>query len=198
MAGIKVTDLPVLGAAAPEDVMYIVDTSTNTSKQIAVEDLNVIPLDGTATGAPITGDLQVKDLDGESFKLFYNDSNSDENGLYFETTDQTSESIKVGLITNGSDGTQAVNGVAPGASFVRVVNSSNETTSIGVGDGQITISVRSNQLLVIEEDSIGFFNKAATPSVQAAAIADPTDLASLLTALPALLAALRAYGIIAE
>jgi hypothetical protein len=34
MAGIKVTDLPVLGAAAPDDVMYIVDTSTNTSKQI--------------------------------------------------------------------------------------------------------------------------------------------------------------------
>lgn len=39
MAGIKVTDLPVLGAAAPNDVMYIVDTSTNTSKQIAVEDI---------------------------------------------------------------------------------------------------------------------------------------------------------------
>jgi hypothetical protein len=39
MAGIKVTDLPVLGAAAPDDVMYIVDTSTNTSKQIAVEDI---------------------------------------------------------------------------------------------------------------------------------------------------------------
>jgi hypothetical protein len=41
MAGIKVTDLPVLGAAAPDDVMYIVDTSTNTSKQIAVEDMFV-------------------------------------------------------------------------------------------------------------------------------------------------------------
>jgi hypothetical protein len=39
MAGIKVTDLPVLGAAAPDDVMYIVDTSTNTSKQINVEDI---------------------------------------------------------------------------------------------------------------------------------------------------------------
>lgn len=39
MAGIKVTDLPVLGAAAPDDVMYIVDISTNTSKQINVEDI---------------------------------------------------------------------------------------------------------------------------------------------------------------
>jgi hypothetical protein len=39
MAGIKVTDLPVLGAAAPNDVMYIVDTLTGTSKQINVEDI---------------------------------------------------------------------------------------------------------------------------------------------------------------
>ena len=39
MAGIKVTDLPVLGAAAIDDVMYIVDTSTNTSKQIEVGDM---------------------------------------------------------------------------------------------------------------------------------------------------------------
>ena len=39
MAGIKVTDLDVLGAAAPDDVFYIVDTSTNTSKQIAVGDI---------------------------------------------------------------------------------------------------------------------------------------------------------------
>jgi hypothetical protein len=39
MAGIKVTDLPVLGAAAPDDVIYIVETLTNTSKQIAVEDI---------------------------------------------------------------------------------------------------------------------------------------------------------------
>ena len=39
MAGIKVTDLPVLGAAETDDVFYIVDTSTNTSKQIEVGNL---------------------------------------------------------------------------------------------------------------------------------------------------------------
>jgi hypothetical protein len=39
MAGIKVTDLPVLGAAAPDDVMYIVETLTNTSKQIEIQDV---------------------------------------------------------------------------------------------------------------------------------------------------------------
>jgi hypothetical protein len=39
MAGVKVTDLPVLGAAASDDVLYIVDTSDNLSKQIEVSNL---------------------------------------------------------------------------------------------------------------------------------------------------------------
>jgi hypothetical protein len=39
MAGVKVTDLPALGTAASDDIMYIVDTSTNTSKQIEVQNL---------------------------------------------------------------------------------------------------------------------------------------------------------------
>ena len=36
MAGVKVTDLTSLATADPTDVMYIVDTSSNTSKQIEV------------------------------------------------------------------------------------------------------------------------------------------------------------------
>jgi hypothetical protein len=36
MAGVKVTDLTPLPTAASDDVMYIVDTSSNTSKQIEV------------------------------------------------------------------------------------------------------------------------------------------------------------------
>ena len=39
MAGVKVTDLSTLGAAAADDILYIVDTSTNTSKQIEVQNL---------------------------------------------------------------------------------------------------------------------------------------------------------------
>ena len=39
MAGVKVTDLPALGTAASDDVLYIVDTSDDTSKQIEVGDL---------------------------------------------------------------------------------------------------------------------------------------------------------------
>jgi hypothetical protein len=36
MAGVKVTDLNTLATAASDDVLYIVDTSTNTSNQIEV------------------------------------------------------------------------------------------------------------------------------------------------------------------
>jgi hypothetical protein len=39
MAGVKVTDLPSTASAASTDVMYIVDTGSNTSKQIEVGDL---------------------------------------------------------------------------------------------------------------------------------------------------------------
>jgi hypothetical protein len=39
MAGVKVTDLTTLGTADPTDIMYIVDTTANQSKQIEVQDI---------------------------------------------------------------------------------------------------------------------------------------------------------------
>jgi hypothetical protein len=39
MAGVKVTDLTTLATAANDDIMYIVDTSSNTSKQIEVQNI---------------------------------------------------------------------------------------------------------------------------------------------------------------
>lgn len=39
MAGVKVTDLTTLGAADATDVMYIVDTSANQSKQIELQNI---------------------------------------------------------------------------------------------------------------------------------------------------------------
>lgn len=39
MAGVKVTDLTTLATAANDDIFYIVDTSSNTSKQIEVQDI---------------------------------------------------------------------------------------------------------------------------------------------------------------
>jgi hypothetical protein len=41
MAGVKVTDLPALGTAAPDDILYIVDTNTDQSKKIEVQNLFV-------------------------------------------------------------------------------------------------------------------------------------------------------------
>jgi len=39
MAGVKVTDLPSLGTAAPDDILYIVDTNTDQSKKIEVQNI---------------------------------------------------------------------------------------------------------------------------------------------------------------
>jgi len=41
MAGVKVTDLAVLGTAAATDILYIVDAATDQSKQIEVQNLFV-------------------------------------------------------------------------------------------------------------------------------------------------------------
>jgi hypothetical protein len=39
MAGVKVTDLAALGAAAPDDILYIVDTTADQSRKIEVQNL---------------------------------------------------------------------------------------------------------------------------------------------------------------
>jgi hypothetical protein len=39
MAGVKVTDLTALSTAASDDIMYIVDTSSNQSKKIEVQNI---------------------------------------------------------------------------------------------------------------------------------------------------------------
>ena len=53
MAGVKVTDLTTLGAADPTDVMYIVDTSANQSKQIEVQNIfNGMPQFESGTFTP--------------------------------------------------------------------------------------------------------------------------------------------------
>lgn len=39
MAGVKVTDLTSLGSATPTDIMYIVDTGSNQSRQIEVQNI---------------------------------------------------------------------------------------------------------------------------------------------------------------
>lgn len=59
MAGVKVTDLTTLGAADATDVMYIVDTSANQSKQIEVQDIySGMPQFESGTFTPVISDEQ--------------------------------------------------------------------------------------------------------------------------------------------
>lgn len=54
MAGVKVTDLNTLGTADPADIMYIVDTSTNESKQIEVQNIyDGLPQFASGTFTPV-------------------------------------------------------------------------------------------------------------------------------------------------
>ena len=131
MAGIKVTDLPVLAESAPDDVMYIVDTSTNTSSQIEVADIKITAISSTASG------------DTASF-----------------------------IASAGSRLQADFNGYRP-----LFLSGTEEADTI-----------------------IGFFAKAnvSAGSLQAAAIADATDATDVITQLNTLLAAMRAYGLIAE
>jgi hypothetical protein len=65
MAGIKITELPSLSTAASDDVLYIVDTSTNTSKKIEVG--NIVSLESGTWTPTITTDYQSSTL----FKAIY-------------------------------------------------------------------------------------------------------------------------------
>lgn len=58
MAGVKVTDLTPLGAAASDDVFYIVDTSANQSKKIEVQNI----FDGMPQLASGTAALSVSNV----------------------------------------------------------------------------------------------------------------------------------------
>jgi prepilin-type processing-associated H-X9-DG protein len=179
MAGIKVTDLPVLATPATDDVLYIVDTSTNTSKQISVED-------ATSLSIPLAGTTQM--------------------GAAEITHTSTGKTANVGFVdgsvyltATGADGGGTVSAGEDTTIIQYDAAVSGYSSSVLLSDGLIDISINGT---VIQGEWDGDNQKLAffgsTPVVKAAAIADPTDLASLLTALPSLLAAMRAYGLIAE
>jgi len=57
MAGVKVTDLTPLATAANDDIMYIVDTSSNTSKQIEVQNIyDGMPQFASGSFTPVISD----------------------------------------------------------------------------------------------------------------------------------------------
>jgi len=98
-----------------------------------------IPLAGTDVGAPVTGDIQVKDLDGESWKLWYLDTDSAQSALEFLFQDISSETYFAGLTRVNTTGDQFVLAVGNGSAVMRCVNSSLEPTEISVSNGQINV-----------------------------------------------------------
>jgi hypothetical protein len=142
MAGIKVTDLPVLGAAASDDALYIVDTSTNTSKQIAVEDIiptitstdGSITIDNTDPSAPDLSANQITslNLDGDTFAEFRSEegivlyakfNNSDFSNPFTLTNDEGV--IKISFFNTDQSSTQAaaIPDATDEASAITAVNS---------------------------------------------------------------------------
>jgi hypothetical protein len=58
MAGVKVTDLTTLATAANDDIFYIVDTSSNTSKQIEVQNIyDGMPQFASGTFTPVESNV---------------------------------------------------------------------------------------------------------------------------------------------
>lgn len=209
MASRKLPALPTATEVTTSDKIYIVDVSDTTespqgtSKQALISEFpsSGIPLAGTETGAPITGDLQVKDLDGEEFRLKYTDNNAEENGLGFQFTDNLGSVYQSSLYGNGADDSQSIIGVESQIAVFRVVSPSNVPSVASLSLEQFYITLKNSKIasfVNISEPEIGFFNKSESGSAQAAAIADATNATDVITQLNTLLAAMRAYGFIAE
>jgi hypothetical protein len=190
MAGRKITQLPTLTTPTATDKLVIVDVSDTsespqgTSKQIAVGDLNAIPLSGTETGSPLTGTIEM------------------DAGIKLTQTTIGDDLHYMGFNEDGDYGIQVSDEVVGHSGRIVVTSAGGNISSFDSVDGNAQIFVGrglSNEAIAgISTTKFGIFTKANDPSPQAAAIADPTDLASLLTALPSLLAAMRAYGFIDE
>jgi hypothetical protein len=177
MAGVKVTDLPVLASAASDDVLYIVDTSTNQSRQIEVENLNQIPLAGTTAmeAASITHTST-----GKTASVQFIDGG-------------------VGLEGNGAAGTGYVFSGEDNTIIQYDDGVSGYISQINLADGSIALSLTGGAVMELEWDGsdnkLSFFNVA--PVSKQAAIADATDEASAISAVNDILAVLRSYGLIA-
>jgi hypothetical protein len=84
MAGVKVTDLTSTTTAANDDIFYIVDTSSNTSKQIEVQDIySGMPQFASGTYTPVYSNV----TNGATITI--------EGGLYSRVGDIVTVSIKL-------------------------------------------------------------------------------------------------------
>lgn len=194
MASRKLTALPTATEVTISDKIYIVDVSDTTespqgtSKQATVSELPTsgIPLSGTAEGAPLTGVIEVQ-------------------SGYLAQWTNGDVVTRVGISEDGDYSMERKDLVTGAVSLVFLGNPSNPQVNLVASDGtkqtqMIAGFSGSNTFQAFETERIGYFNKANSTdaSAQAAAIANATNSTDVITQLNTLLAAMRAYGLIAE
>jgi hypothetical protein len=104
MAGVKVTDLTTLSTAANDDIMYIVDTSSNTSKQIEVQNIyDGMPQFASGTFTPTFTD----EVDCTVTAL---------RGIYSRVNDVVTMSLYLSIALDNAGGTGTFNVALPVAS----------------------------------------------------------------------------------
>jgi hypothetical protein len=186
--------IPLLTAVAQEGPSGSGITSILSDTLTVTEDGGVarvelpyegIPLTGTEEDKPLTGTIKVE----EAVKL-----------AEWTIGDEV---YSIGFV-EGSFMFTVVNTVS--GAFNRLsLDTAGVSSSLAIGDGttgalfSLGITSGTRKALILS-DELGFFDKAelGPPSAQAAAIADATDATDVITQLNTLLAAMRAYGLIAE
>jgi len=104
MAGVKVTDLTPLATAANDDIMYIVDTSSNTSKQIEVQDIySGMPQFASGSFTPVISD----EVDCNVTVL---------KGIYSRVNDVVTMSLYLSIALDNAGGSGTFNVALPVAS----------------------------------------------------------------------------------
>jgi hypothetical protein len=104
MAGVKVTDLTALASAASDDVMYIVDSSSNQSKKIEVQDIySGLPQFESGSFTPVISD----EVDCNVTVL---------RGIYSRVNDVVTMSLYLGIALDVVEGTGTFNVDLPVAS----------------------------------------------------------------------------------
>lgn len=144
MAGVKVTDLTTLGVADPTDVMYIVDTSANQSKQIEVQNIfNGMPQFESGTFTPTVSNETFNEV-VTPLAAYYSRVNDVVNCTFYLDvaldTGQTQATFELSLpvATNFANAKDLVGIIAHNADYTELVswdlsaNVANNTASINL------------------------------------------------------------------
>jgi hypothetical protein len=86
---------------------------------------------------------------------------------------------------------------APGGGVALSCLGESTSSSLSLNGTSASLNAGSNSIRITSTE-FGLFDKGESPSTQAAAIADATNTTDVITQLNTLLAAMRAYGLIAE